>query len=115
MPQVGLWNCHELREGARAIYAHAQGVGAEMAATSQAIPAMSTGDVSFNGHQIPFAPTFDVVAELVDDTHEFMSNRHRDRNRLLRPLVPVINMDVGSADGCFQHPNQHIVIANLGN
>jgi len=24
-------------------------------------------------------------------------------------------MDVGSADGCFQDSNQHIVIANLGN
>ena len=59
--------------------------------------------------------SFDVIAHAIDDADKLMPNDHRHLNRFLRPCVPVVNVHVGSADGCFQHANQHIVAADFWN
>ena len=44
-----------------------------------------------------------------------MPDGHRHRNRLLRPRVPVIYMNVSPADRCFDHANERIVAGDLRN
>src|SRR2546423_11120056 len=74
---------------------------------------MSTRDVSLADYEIASCKSFYVIADVIDDADKLVTNRHRHRNRFLRPRVPVINVHVGSADGSFQHPNEHIIAPNF--
>ena len=48
-----------------------------------------------------------------DRADEFMASHHRHRHRLLRPLVPIVDVDVGTADRGFPDLDQHVVRADL--
>ena len=39
----------------------------------------------------------------------FVADVHRHWNRLCGPLVPLPDVDVGTADGCLANLDQHIV------
>ncbi len=45
---------------------------------------------------------------------EFVADHHRHRNGLLRPLVPVPDMNIGAADRRLLHLDQHVVRPDLG-
>ena len=55
-----------------------------------------------------------IGAELDDLAGIFVADRHRRRDRLLRPLVPVEDMDVGAADAGLVDLDQHVVRPDLG-
>src|SRR5262249_22068266 len=59
--------------------------------------------------------TSDVIANAIHNPHKFMANYHRHRNRFLRPRVPVEDVHVRAADGCFQDADEHIIAANIWN
>ena len=44
-----------------------------------------------------------------------MSDGHRDGNGLSSPLIPIVYMEIRSADGRLMHPYQHIIDPRLGN
>ena len=50
-----------------------------------------------------------VRANFGDLARIFMPDRHRGRDRLPRPLVPVEDVDVGAADPGLVHLHQHVV------
>ena len=56
----------------------------------------------------------DGAADLIDDADEFVSDHHRHRDRLLRPGVPVIYMDVGAADRSLLDANEDVVRPDFG-
>ena len=115
VPAVVLRNRHKLRPRTGTIHAHALRVWAKMPAPGKAIPAMSTGDVSLAYYEIAARKTFHVIADSINDAHKLVADRHRHRDRFLRPGVPVVDVHVRSTDRCFQHSDEHIVAAGLWN
>jgi hypothetical protein len=81
----------------------------------EAIATMSTGDVTFADNQVAFCKSFDVIADLINNADKLMPNDHRHPNHLLRPSIPVVDVQVRAADGRFQNADQHIVTAELWN
>ena len=115
MPAVVLRNRDELRPRAGAIDADALCVRAKMTPSGQAIAAMSAGDVTLADDQIAAGETFYVIADAIDNADKLVADRHRHRNRFLRPGIPVVDVHVGPADRRFQDANQHVVAADFWN
>ena len=99
----------EFGKGAGTIHADALRVRAKMTAAGETIAAMSAGDVTFPRNEIAWRKTFHVIADVFDHADKLVADDHRNRDRFLRPRVPVVNVNVGPADRCFLDPNEHIV------
>ena len=84
-----------------------------MPAARATIATVSTGNVAFTGNPVTNRNTGNLAADFIDLAHEFVTDRHRHRNRMLGPLVPVIYVQVGAADGCLADADQDIVVADL--
>jgi hypothetical protein len=90
-------------------------VGAKMPASGQAIPAMSTGDVSLAYYEIAPRKTFHVIAHSLNSAHKLVADRHWHRDRFLRPRIPVVDVHVSPADRGLQHADEHVVALNFWN
>ncbi len=86
-----------------------------MTAPGQAIAAVSTGDVSLAHYEIAPRKTFHVTTYSLNSADKLVADRHRYRNRFLRPRIPVIDMHVSPADRSLQHTNEHVVAGGLWN
>ena len=86
-----------------------------MIAAAARRPALHADHVAFARHALPNLKASDVGAEFGDLARIFVADRHRRRDRLLRPLVPIEDMDVGAADAGLVHLHQHVVGADLRN
>src|SRR4029077_16812220 len=84
-----------------------------MTPPGKTIATVPTGDVSLAHHEIAARKTFHVIANSIDNADKLVTDRHWHRNRLLRPCVPIVDVNVGAADGSFQHTDQHIVAGNF--
>ena len=73
-------------------------VRAEMAAAGQAVAAASADDVAFAADDVAGLKIGDVGADLDDFADEFVADDHRHGDGLLRPLVPLVDVQVGAAD-----------------
>ena len=71
--------------------------------------------MAFADNKIARRKAFHVIADKIDHADKFMADRHRHRNRFLRPGVPVIYVDVSPADGCLHHADEQIICAGFGN
>jgi hypothetical protein len=85
-----------------------------MPSPSQAISATPTNDVAFPANDIAGKEVVDTLPDLDNLTYKFVPNRHRHRDGLLCPLVPLVDVNVGTADSGVSHAHQHIVDANGG-
>jgi hypothetical protein len=81
----------------------------------QTIAAVSTGNVSLAYHEIAASKSFHVVTDSFNDTDKLVTDGHRHWNGFLRPVIPVVDVYVGTADRRFQHPDQHVVTADFWN
>src|ERR1017187_7759508 len=88
-----------------------------MPASSQTIPAAPAHDVSLAADNLAREKIGNVGADLDNLADELMAYDHGHGNGALRPVVPVVNVDVGAADGRALHANQDVVDADarLGN
>ena len=102
-------------EGAGSLDADAARVATEMPASGAAVATMAADDVPFAGDTLAYAVFRHFLADLGHCAHEFMPGHHRHRHRLLRPLVPVPDVHVGTADRALAYLDQHVVGADLGN
>ena len=55
-----------------------------------------------------------LLADLLDAPHELVAHDQGHRDRLLRPGVPVVDVQIGAADAGLQDADQDIVDAGLG-
>ena len=113
MPAVVLWDRYKFRPCAGAIHAHALCVGAKVTPSREAIATMSTRDVSLPYHEIALCESFHMIAYIVDNADELMADRHGNRDRFLRPRVPVVNVNISSADRGFQDSNKHVIATHF--
>ena len=112
-PDVGHRQGNVLGEGARPIHADARRVGAEVASARHAVAAAPADHVALAGNDLPGVEVVDVVAHLDDFADEFVADHHRHRYCLRRPLVPLVDMQVGAADRCFLYLDQNVVEAGF--
>jgi hypothetical protein len=90
------------------------GVGAEVAAAGQAVAAVAADDVSLAADEIADGIPADVGAHAGDASDELVSDLHRHGNRPLRPCVPLVDVDVGAADGSALNLDENVVGSDLG-
>ena len=109
MPGIRRGNGHELGPGARPVYAHALCVWAKMPPARQTIAAMPAGDVTFADDEIALGESADIAADAINFADELVTDRYRDRDGFLRPRIPVVNMNIGPADRCFERVNEDVV------
>ena len=70
--------------------------------------------MALTGDDIAHFQTGDVGTDLDDLAGEFMPTDHGHRNGFLGPGIPVVNMDVGAADGGFMDFDEHVIAADDG-
>jgi hypothetical protein len=85
-----------------------------MASSSEAVAAASADDVSFARDERAKRNVIDVGADFDDLADELVADREAKLDCLLGPRVPIVNVQIGSADSGKQHANFDIVDANLG-
>ena len=89
-------------------------IGAEMAAAGHAVAAAAADDMALAGDDHAGRVIVDVVADLDDLADEFVADHHRHRDRLLRPFVPFVDVQIGAADRGALHLDLDVVDAGLG-
>src|SRR5215471_10041600 len=97
MPAVFLRNRYELSPSTGTIHADALCIRAKMTPPRQTIPAMSTGDVSLAHDEIAARKSFHVVADSINHTRKLVTDGQWHGNGFLRPLIPVVDVHIGTA------------------
>jgi hypothetical protein len=102
----------ELSEGPWAVDANALRVGAEMPSPCKAVSATTADDMAFTAHDIARMEVVYIRADFHDLPDKFVTDGHRDRDGLLCPLVPLVNVDIRSADTGMPNTDQYIIDAD---
>ena len=98
-----------------AINAYSLRIGAKMSASCTAVAAFTANDVSFGGNDIAYFKGRSVSLNLNDFTDKLVTDGHRRFDRILRPLVPIVDMYVGAADCGIMYLNQSFAVVDNGN
>src|SRR5207253_1310023 len=98
----------------RPVHAHPHGMSAQVPSSGEAVTAPSTNHVSFTGHNVAAVEIAHIGACLHNFAHEFVADHHGNRDGALCPFIPVINVQIRSANPCAPHLNEYIVDANRG-
>src|SRR5262249_49151230 len=98
LPDVRFGEFYVLGESAVGVDADDLHVLADVRFAGPALIALAAGDMHLRRHKIAFLDCGDVLAPGNDVPAEFMSGDQGRLDAVLRPLVPVINMEIGTAD-----------------
>ncbi len=112
-PDVGHGQRDVFRECAWPVDAYAFSVRAKMTPARQAIPATAASHVPFPAHDVPGIKICDVRAHLHNFAHKLVPDHHRDIYGFLRPVVPLINVQIRAADSRAMHTNEHVIDPNF--
>ena len=115
LPDVRFGDGNVLCKCAVGIYADDFHVLANVRFASATLQALSAGDVHFGGNKIAFFYTGDFVSTGDYFTAELVSGNQWRMDTALCPAVPLINMQVGAADGCYFDLDQNVGAPNLRN
>src|SRR5438094_10084747 len=94
VPAVLLRDRHEFRPSTGTINTDALSVRTKMPPSGEAITAMSAGDVTLGNDEIAAGERFYVLAHAINNAAKLMANDQRDRNRLSRPRLPIVQEQV---------------------
>jgi len=112
-PDVGHGQRDEFRKCTRPIDSNALGVCAEMTPPRQAIAAAAAHNMAFAAYDVARIKVADIRTDGDDLADKLMANDHGDRDYLLRPFIPLDDMNIRAAYAGIAHPDQHIVDADL--
>ena len=113
-PEVGCRYDHVLGEGAVAVDADALGVRTQMLLAGAAVAAHAADHVAFGRDPLAFAVAGYTNTDLGDPADKFVADHQWRADRALRPLVPEVNMQVGTADRGLLQADQHFAGAWRG-
>jgi hypothetical protein len=74
---------------------------------------MAASDVSFTSHTVAHLEVAYTGAYLGNNTYILVTDSHRSLDGLLAPLVPLVDVQVGTADSSLLNLDEHIVHAYL--
>ncbi len=80
-----------------------------MSPSCSAVATGTANDVSLTAHQFAHSNIVNILPECFDSSDILMANLHRNRNGFLRPLIPVINVNISSANGSLMDFYQDII------
>jgi hypothetical protein len=110
-PQVLRGHADVFGEGAVAVDADAAGMGAEMAAAGAAVAALAAGEVAFGRDTVADLVVVDARTHFDDAADELVADDKAGRDRALGPFIPLIDVEVGAADGGLLDLDEHLVHA----
>src|SRR5580658_9720630 len=113
-PDIGHGQGNEFCKGSWSIHTHTQRTRAQVAPSRQAVAAAATDHVAFATDDVAWIEIVDVGAHLDDLADKFVPNGHRHRNRLLRPGVPLVDMNICATDAGISNANQDVVDSDGG-
>ena len=87
---------------------------AEMPPAGHAVAAPAADDVALAAHEVAHREVADVRPEPDGLADELVADHHRHRDRLRRPLVPLVDVEVGAADPRLVNADQDVVDPDLG-
>src|SRR5947209_15899620 len=105
-PDVGHGKTDVFRKSTRPVNPDSLRVGAEMPAPRQAVSTASTHDVSFSAHYFSRMKIADIRTGGNNLPDKFVPDHHGHRNRLLCPLIPLVDVEVGSTDPGMCYPDE---------
>src|ERR1017187_10248688 len=85
-----------------------------MTSAGQAIAAASAGDMPLTAHDVAGIEVVYVRSNLDNLADKFMPDGHRHGNCFLRPVVPLIDVNVGPADTGIADADQHVIDPHRG-
>ena len=86
----------------------------QMPSSGHAVATAPTDDVSLAADDVARMEVAHVRPDVDDLADELVPDHERHGNRLLRPGVPRVDVEVGAADAGLPHPDQHVVDPDLG-
>jgi hypothetical protein len=84
-------------------------------APGKAVAATTADHVAFTADQVAGEEVRHIGAHLYDLADELVADGHGHGDGLLRPRVPLVDVDVGAANSGAQHADQHVVDTDLRN
>ena len=73
-----------------------------------ALQALAASHMDFRGDEVSFFHARDFAPVRGNFAAKFVAGNQRRMNAVLRPAVPVINVEIGAADGGDLHLDQHV-------
>jgi hypothetical protein len=86
-----------------------------MATTRQTIATPSADNMPFAGHPVSNFEIMHIAAHRGDDADKLMAHHHGYRYCFLRPGIPIPDVDICAANGCFMDSDQDVIDSRLGN
>ena len=108
-PHIGGRNHQIFRKRPVPVYTDALCIPAVFFVAFQTVPAFATGDVAFSGYQIPHLMSGYACACFDDLAHVFVAGSKTNRNGVLRPVIPLIDVYIRTADRCLMNLDFYII------
>src|SRR5262249_32959179 len=99
LPDVGFWDLYELCEGAVSIHADDFYELADVRVAGTALQALAACDVHLGGNEISLFDAGDFAAVCDHLAAKFVSRDERRTYAALGPTIPIVDMQIGTADG----------------
>ena len=114
-PYVGSRDNQVLCKAAVTVYTNALCVLAVFLVTFQAVTAGTAGDVTLTGYDVANLEALNAGTNLYDFTDIFVTSGLTNSDSVLCPLVPLVDVNVGTADCGFMDFDLDVIGANLWN
>lgn len=114
LPDVCVRHGDELGESAVGVHADAARFYAQSTLARHTVSAASADEMAFNADDVADCEIDDVRADINEFADEFVADGRRNFDRALRPCVPIVNMQVGSADAAAFDTDHYIINAHFG-
>src|SRR5205807_91361 len=98
-PDVRLRNHYVFCEGAVCIDTNDLYVLTDVGLAGAALQALAAGHMHLSGNEVSFFHTGDLIAEGDHFAAELMPGNQRRMNAILSPAIPVVDMEIGAANG----------------
>ena len=115
LPDIRFRNHHVFGKRPVGIHADDLHVLADVGFAGAALQTLAAGHVHLRGNKVAFFHAGDFVAEGRHLAAKFMAGNQGRMNPVLRPAVPLVNVQISAADGSDFYLDQHIVPAKRRN
>src|SRR4029079_5595638 len=109
MPEIRHRKRDVFRERTGALDAEPDRMSAEVAAPGHAVAAAAADDVPLAADDVAGAEVAYVRPDLDDLADELVADHERDGDRLLRPGVPRVDVEIRAANPGFADPDERVV------